>query len=317
MLIWCYAPVSDLKACLCSNEVYSPDCNPQHAEPECDGGALCLQGEPGPVGEDISGRGGGHHAQPALWFRPCQGGQLTTKGVAGSPKEYNLNPAADLVLCRGKDPHPVSAGDGSAKGDLTLKTHSYLIGWRRCQHWRFHRSQRLTDSWWGGTSTHHPTSTQLGNSLGRMDLRHCGCFTLAVLCYFMFFFYLSWFFYGLVFAEALLWTFHRLQYVKSCCRFRLFLKKWYCLPSVVGLSYAHYFSKVFPETEGMCRADIWCDATLLRWWMSECFFLITFWAKILCSTWIKTYSLFEVEMAETPRSIFSTKPWWTVARGVR
>ena len=30
--------------------------------------------------------------------------------------------------------------------------------------------------------------------------------------------------------------------------------KWYCLPSVVGLSYVHYFSKVFPETEGMCRA---------------------------------------------------------------
>lgn len=49
--------------------------------------------------------------------------------------------------------------------------------------------------------------------------------------------------------------------------------KWYCLPSVVGLSYAHYFSKVFPETEGMCRAEVWCNATLLRRWMSECFLL--------------------------------------------
>ena len=43
--------------------------------------------------------------------------------------------------------------------------------------------------------------------------------------------------------------------VKSSRWFRLFLKR-YCLPSVVGLSYAHYFSKVFPETEGMCRADV-------------------------------------------------------------
>lgn len=196
------------------------------AFPSIQSSSKSLQGEPGPVGKDIAGRGGGHSPQPALWFRPCQGGQLTTKGVAGPPKEYNPNPATDLVLCSGKNPHPVSAGDGSAKGDLTLKTHSYLIGWRRCQHWRFHRSQRLTDSQWGGTSTHHPTSTQLGNSFGRMDL---GCFILAVFCYFMIFVlfcfcfcFLSWFFYGLVFAEALLWTFHGLEYVKSCCRFRLF-----------------------------------------------------------------------------------------------
>lgn len=46
---------------------------------------LCLQGQPGPVGEDSTRRGGGHsvhqRAQQALWFRPCQGGQLTTKGL--------------------------------------------------------------------------------------------------------------------------------------------------------------------------------------------------------------------------------------------
>lgn len=85
-----------------------------------------------------------------------------------------------------------------------------------------------------------------------------------------------------------------------------FFLKWYCLPSVVGLSYAHYFSKVFPETEGMCRADVWCNATSLRRWTSECFcfFFITFWAKILCSTWIKWYSLFYVEVAEIPHGIF-------------
>lgn len=110
------------------------------------------------------------------------------------------------------------------------KTHSYLIGWRRCQHWRFHRSQRLTDSRWGGTSTHHPTSTQLGIWFSRMDLcrfwlLYFGCFML----FYDFFFYLSWFFYGLVFAEALLWTFHRLGYVKSCCRFRLFWNGTVCL----------------------------------------------------------------------------------------
>ena len=162
------------------------------------------------------------------------------------------------------------------KATLTLKTHSYLIGWRRCQHWRFHRSQRLTDSRWGGTSTHHPTSTQLGKSFGRMDLCRFGCFILAVLCYFIFY-YLSWFFYGLVFAEALLWTFHRLEYVKSCRRFRLLFWNGTVLPSVVGLSYdAHYFSKVFPETEGMCRADIWCNAASLRRWTSECFFYYFF-----------------------------------------
>ena len=113
--------------------------------------------------------------------------------------------------CRRKNPHVVSAGDGSANGDLTLKekknthTHGYLIGWRRCQHWLFHQSLRLTDSWWcWGTSTHHPTSTQLGNSFGRMDL--C-CFVLFWLLYV--FYYFSRFFYGLVFAEALLWTFHK------------------------------------------------------------------------------------------------------------
>lgn len=111
------------------------------------------------------------------WTTDYQRGCWPTKGI-------QPNPATDLVLCSGENPHPVSAGDGSATGDLTLKTHSYLIGWRRCQHWRFHRSQRLTDSRWGGTSTHHPTSTQLGNSFGRMDL---GCFLLAVFCYFTIF----------------------------------------------------------------------------------------------------------------------------------
>lgn len=237
--------------------------------------------------------------------RPCESGPVKVdnwlpKGFAGPPKEYDVNPATDLELCRKESPHPVWAGDRLAKGDLTLKTHSYLIGWRRCQHWRFHRSQRLTDSWWGwGTSTHHPASTQLGNSFGRMDLCCFGCFSLAVLCLFLFcFVFVLFFFYGLVFAEALLWTFHRLGYVKSCCRFRLFWK-WYCLPSVVGLSYTHYFSKVFPETEGMCRADVWCNATLLRRWVSECFLLL-FWAKILCSTWIKRYSLFMWKLNHPP-----------------
>lgn len=106
MLIWSWS--------LCTKKLW-------HAVSESDGVVLCLQGQPGPVGEDIARRGGGHRAQPALWFRPSQGGQLTTKVVAGPPKEYNLNPAMDLVLCRGKNPHPVLTGDGSAKGDLTLK----------------------------------------------------------------------------------------------------------------------------------------------------------------------------------------------------
>lgn len=81
-------------------------------------------------------------------------------------------------------------------------------------------------SWWGwGTSTHHPASTQLGNSFGRMDLWWFGFFLVVILLWLFFFGggeLSRWFFYGLVFAEALLWTFHRLGYVKSCCRFRLF-----------------------------------------------------------------------------------------------
>lgn len=125
--------------------------NPQHVEFISHGGVVRLQGEPMPVGEDITRRGGGHRAESALWFRPCEGGQLTTKGVAGPPKERSLHPAMDLVLCRVKNSHPVLPGHRSAKGNLTLETHSYLIGWRRCQHWWFHRSQRLMDSQWGGT----------------------------------------------------------------------------------------------------------------------------------------------------------------------
>lgn len=175
------------------------------------------------MGEDSTGRGGGHSAQPSLWVRPCQGGQLT-KGVSVPPQEYILNPATVLQHFRWENPQTCvgSGGDGSAEGDLR-KTHSYLTGWRRCRHWRFRRSQRLTDSLWGGTSTYHPTSTQLGILFGRMDL---------LFCLFCLFDYVI-FFYGLVFAEALLWTFHRIGHVKSCCRFRLFFLKWYCLPSVV------------------------------------------------------------------------------------
>lgn len=58
--------------------------------------------------------------------------------------------------------------------------------------------------------TRDPASTQFENLFGRMDL-----------CLFwLFYYYVSflWLFYGLVFAEALLWTFCR-QYVKSCWRF--------------------------------------------------------------------------------------------------
>lgn len=43
----------------------SPECEPTTCRVS-DGGVLCLQGEPGPVGEDIAGRSGGHRAQPAL-----------------------------------------------------------------------------------------------------------------------------------------------------------------------------------------------------------------------------------------------------------
>lgn len=80
---------------------------------------LHLQGEPVHVGEDSVRRGGGRRAQSAVRFRPCQGGQLTTKVIAGMPKEYNLHPATDLVLCRGLNPHPVLPGYRSAESDLT------------------------------------------------------------------------------------------------------------------------------------------------------------------------------------------------------
>lgn len=176
------------------------------------------------MGEDITGRGGGRRAQSALWFRPCQGGQLTTKGVAGPPKEYNLHPAMDLVLCRGEEPTScvtrtqisgrrldfensvTSLGDGGVDTD----------GFTDPRDWRTVDGEGLK------SITLHP------NSL-RINLVE---WTLVVLfdlflCYFMFYiFYVRWFFYGLVFAEALLWTFRRLEYVK-CCRFRLFffLKK--------------------------------------------------------------------------------------------
>lgn len=49
--------------------------------------------------------------------------------------------------------------------------------------------------------------------------------------------------------------------------------KRYCLPSVVGLSYRHYFSKRFPETEGMCRADVWWNAALIRRWFFRFYFI--------------------------------------------
>lgn len=95
---------------------------------------------------------------------------------------------------------------------------SYLIGWRRCQQRWFHRSGdwQTVDGKGLKPITLHP------NSL-RINLVE---WTLVVLFYpfcviLCFIFYVSWFFYGLVFAEALLWTFHRLEYVKSC-RFRLF-----------------------------------------------------------------------------------------------
>lgn len=105
-----------------------------------------------------------------------------------------------------------------------------------------------------------------------MDLCRFGCFILAILCYFMTCF---------LFELILLWScIYRgltlnLSQARICeilLSVQAFILKWYCLPSVVGLSYAHYFSKVFPETEGMCRADVWCNAILLRRWTSECFF---------------------------------------------
>lgn len=247
--------------------------NPQHAESLME--VFCVYRENLGQWEKIS-RG---EAEDIVPSRPCDSGPVKVdnwqpKGVAGPPKEYNLNPATDLELCRGKNLHPVLAGDGSAKGDLTLKTHSYLIGWRRCQHWRFHRSQRLTDSRWGGTSTHHPTSTQLGNSFGWMDLCRFGCFYFGG---FMLFYDLFLFLFELILlwsciCRGLTLNLSQARICEILLSVQAFLK-WYCLPSVVGLSYAHYFSKVFPETEGMCRAEVWCNATLLRRWMSECFLL--------------------------------------------
>lgn len=98
-------------------------------------------------------------------------------------------------------------------------------------------------------------------------------------------------------------------YVKSCW-FRLFVflfvLKWYCLPSVVGLSYAHYFSKVFPETEGMCRADIWFNATSLRRWM---FFYYSLSKNPLQYL---NKDIQPILRGEIPPAAYSTKCGWTV-----
>lgn len=69
---------------------------------------LSLQGELGPVGEDCTRWGGGCCAYSNSWFWPCQGGQLSTKGVPGPPKEQNLHPATALEFCtfkRRRSPH--------------------------------------------------------------------------------------------------------------------------------------------------------------------------------------------------------------------
>lgn len=154
---------------------------------------------------------------------------------------------------------------------LGRKTHNLCWIRRRWISWRRHeKNHTVTSLGDGGVNTDSftdprdwqtaggeglqpitPRPLSLGFYLVEWTCAVFGGYILPDLCYFMLFF-----FYGLVFAEALLWTFHRLGYVKSCCRFRLFLK-WYCLPSVVDLSHVHYFSKVFPETERMCRAGLW------------------------------------------------------------
>lgn len=51
--------ISDSKPCLCTCKLNLFHC-------ASDRGGLYLQREPGPVGENSKGRGGGHRAQPAL-----------------------------------------------------------------------------------------------------------------------------------------------------------------------------------------------------------------------------------------------------------
>lgn len=106
--------------------------------------------------------------------RPCESGPVKVdnwqpKGVAGSPKEHSLNPATDPDLWRGMNPHSVFAGDRLEKATWLWK-HTQL------PHWVTEVSTLTVSpipesgSCWWGTSIHCPTSTQLGNPLGRMDL---------------------------------------------------------------------------------------------------------------------------------------------------
>lgn len=207
---------------------------------------LHLQGEPVHVGEDSVRRGGGRRAQSAVRFRPCQGGQLTTKVIAGMPKEYNLHPATDLVLCRGLNPHPVLPGYRSAESDLTENS--------------------VTSSGDGGVDTDGFTNPRDertvngGGGAGGFALSLTPSPYIHTAWEFIWWNGLWSFFYVLFFMWA-----HSLR---SCMCRGLILNplqvrayeilsvqaffsfwKWYCLPSVV--SYTHYFSKVFPETEGM------------------------------------------------------------------
>lgn len=173
-------------------------------------------------------------------------GCWTTKGV--QPESCHRPMKTQSVL----------AADDKAKFNLTLKTHSNLIRWRRCQRWRLHRSQRLTD---GQLQERCPLSW--GTHLVE---RTVGVFIPLLFCVILWFcFFFLWavslvvlHFRGLnsePFTGLDLW---------NCVVGSGFLK-WYCLPSVVRLEVAYYFSKVFPVTEGMCRRKVaWCDATLLK-----------------------------------------------------
>lgn len=155
---------------------------------------------------------------PSRWTTDYQ------RGLWPNKETYELNPATVLDISRGR------VGTGwRKKGGTTAcvcrsltrwkrldfwKTHSYLIGWRRCPHWRFHRSQRLTDNSRGGISVHHPASSQLGKSY--LIERPLSSFLYFIFgfCYCCNFFFF-WLFlviflnlncscYGLVFEEALL-----------------------------------------------------------------------------------------------------------------
>lgn len=74
---------------------------------------------------------------------------------------------------------------------------------------------------------------------------------------------------------------YRLEHIKSVSWFRLFLFFLFINGTVCLLWYRkHTSARYFQRQKECCRADGWCNATLLRRWVSECvfflFFLITF-----------------------------------------